>query len=317
MVMNLTQKQNKINLIKENIRIYEALLRENPNDELSRDQLNFNKHRLMTTESTLTDEELMDEDKFNLFLLNQKEKINSLKANEKNIKNAVIYFSSEKISWNIKYQIDYEEKNKKYDYNEIFLKYIDDEYEKLIKKHGKKIASEYDKILYGVLNRIDDDLGTDLSNEYLNNNETYRVLYDLRPSTLKRKYIKQLKKSYKNNSNRNNMFIVTSNKKKDMEIYKSVLTLPKIENEIKKELEEESFVKEQPEKIDNNLFFTPENSIQNKKEDLIEIKDKLENIKNNEEIEVLDNKEENNLSLQEILGEEEIEVLDDDIKKIA
>lgn len=237
------EKNRRIKALTEDIKTYEQILANNPNDELAKDILNFKKHQLNDLTNTLTEEDLSDEQRFNDMLLIQKEEFEGLDTSEnKKIRNLVICFNGEKSVWEVKYQIDDIEKQRVYQYNDLFIKTCNSSYKKLSDRYGKKVAKEYDEILYGLLNEIDIDLGSKLSSEYLNNNETYKVLYDFRTVPLNIKLYRKIRKSYKNNAKRKNFYIINENTQENAQIYKSIMTLPKIEHikKIKLDLLEEA-----------------------------------------------------------------------------
>lgn len=312
--MTASEKNNKIKLLKEDIVIFNRIVDSNPSDTLSKDILFFKKRQLEEIELTPTEEELKSEISFNRVLKRQEEKVTSVKNNEnKVIKDIVIYFNSDNSFFEVKYNIDGKSKSRTYPFDKEFLNEAEYSYEKLSNKYGEEMSNEYDKIIYGVLSKLDSDLGTKVLTEFLNNNKTFIILYDFRNfSNMKRKFKKIIEKSYKKNSNKSNVHVLRENTKENEDLYNSIM---KKSDETKKFLQADivPFSLNNEEKIKDEKVVPLKIDMLKQKEELVKLKLNIPK-EEKDEIEVLDETS-NNMSLNEIFKEEQIEVLDEEPRK--
>lgn len=304
--MTATEKKNKIKLLLDDIEIFQKIVDSNPNDTLSKDILFFKKRQLKDTELTPSEEELNDKMLFDLVLKRQEEVVNSVKTTEnKSIKNIIVYFNSSSSSFEVKYTINNEDKKREYAFDKEFLEETLKAFEKLKQKYGEEMSKEYDKIIYGVLFKLDTDLGTKLLTEFLNNNKTFTILYDFRDFySLKRNFRKIIEKSYKKNKPKTNVFIIKNDSKEDLELFSKIMKDKENQKEEDKVIEFKLEVKE-PEIIPLKI-----DMLKKAASDLEKIK------REKEDIEVLDTKE-NDMGLKEIFNlDDDIEILGEEPKKM-
>lgn len=333
--MTIIEKEYKINSLTEDINLYENIVKNNPKDELSLDILDFKRHQLSSLINTPTDEDLKDNQQFEAILKRQQEVVTSVITKEKQkVNNIVIYFNGKFSKWEIKYTIDGEEKVIYYNYNESFLKASEESYHKLTKRYGRMLL-EYDKIICGVLNEIDADLQTNLFQEFLNNNNTFKILFDFRElNNMSYKLKNQIKKSYKKTKEKSNVYSIQSNEKSQIDLYNSIMKkyetkenvvpikLPKVEKD--DDIIKLNIMPEKEEKQENKPEVIPlsitvnETKDKPKSEDseLINLRQQLNELKNINFDSYVSNKSkkvDNNMSLDEILkdDDEEIEILEE------
>lgn len=330
--MTITEKEYRMNSLTEDINLYENIVKNNPKDELSLDILDFKRHQLSSLINTPTDEDLKDNQQFEAILKRQQEVVTSVITKEKQkVNNIVIYFNGKFSKWEIIYTIDGQEKIIYYNYNESFLKAVEESYNKLIKRYGKRMLSEYDKIICGVLSEVDVDLQTNLLQEFLNNNNTFKILYDFRElNKMSYKLKNKIKRSYKKTKVKSNAYSIHSNKKSQIDLYNSIMKKVETnENVVPIKLSEEAkddnviklnIMPEKEEKRENRPEVIPlsisvnAEKEQHKSDDskLINLRQQLNELKNINFDSYVSNKP-NNMSLDEILKEddEEIEILDE------